>query len=100
VATKLVINDPETGEYVGKLTVPPGATHEQIVAAGAAVLGRWRDAKHRAVKPEPETPEGRLIVCGLCRNPIPEPELAAHVEAEQQRLLALEMADEARRGRR
>ena len=99
---KLKISDPETGEHVGTLVIPPGATHEQIIEAGKAVLARHRakKANGHAAQDAPPAAGQRELLCQLCRQPIPESDLAAHVEVEQQRMMKLELADEARRGRR
>lgn len=99
---KLVIHDPDTGARICALVIPEGATHEQIVAAGAAVLAR-HNATKKTNGPEQAAaakPTDRQVLCQLCREPKLESELAAHVEVEQQRLLKLELQAEAQRGRR
>src|SRR3989442_5569765 len=101
--SKLVISHPETGERLGELRIPDGATTEDIIAAGEVarqqLLQKYVNAEHNAkidAAPKAGSAE-RLILCQLCRVPQPESSFAAHCDEEEQAMLRREQAAQQQR---
>lgn len=78
---KLVIRD-DAGAVLGKLVIPEGATHEQIIAAGEVARERLlaQRAMQSAAGHQPAGNTARQIKCMACGEIQPYETFAKHVE--------------------
>ena len=82
---KVVIRD-EAGAVLGKLTVPDGATKEEIAreyAKAKQVLLAKRTAKLEEARVEPRVGS---VLCSLCRTEISADQVGSHVRREAAQL--------------
>lgn len=69
------------GKVIGRFTAPDGATKEEI----ERVYAKYRQqllAKRAAKEAARTEPSVGVVICSLCRNPVPADQVGSHVRRE------------------